>query len=164
MAEDADALRARLPYRDCAGVALFNSRGQVFIGRRKRGEDPRPAPCSLFEAADVVFLVRGMDAIVVEPETDQQAVHAEGVAERRHDRDRCPATHKDGGLSPFLFKCFGGGLHRRIGGVEADGPGAMMAKPCRLAIGRQDLIDVIVKGLHHLVRVLAGHEAAGNLS
>jgi putative (di)nucleoside polyphosphate hydrolase len=40
MAEtDAGALRAQMPYRDCAGIALFNDRGQVFIGRRKRGED-----------------------------------------------------------------------------------------------------------------------------
>lgn len=44
MAEDADALRARLPYRDCAGVALFNAKGRVFIGRRKRGEDPEQGP------------------------------------------------------------------------------------------------------------------------
>jgi putative (di)nucleoside polyphosphate hydrolase len=28
-----------MPYRDCAGVALFNSKGQVFIGRRKLGSD-----------------------------------------------------------------------------------------------------------------------------
>jgi putative (di)nucleoside polyphosphate hydrolase len=44
MAEDVDALRARLPYRDNAGVALFNSRGQVFIGRRKSGDDPERSP------------------------------------------------------------------------------------------------------------------------
>ena len=31
-------LRASLPYRDCAGVALFNARGQVFIGRRSADE------------------------------------------------------------------------------------------------------------------------------
>ena len=26
--------REKMPYRDCVGVAVFNSRGQVFIGRR----------------------------------------------------------------------------------------------------------------------------------
>jgi putative (di)nucleoside polyphosphate hydrolase len=32
--------REKMPYRDCVGVALFNSRGQVFIGRRPPAEDP----------------------------------------------------------------------------------------------------------------------------
>ena len=27
--------RETMPYRDCAGVAIFNAKGQVFIGRRK---------------------------------------------------------------------------------------------------------------------------------
>jgi putative (di)nucleoside polyphosphate hydrolase len=35
-----DELRATLPYRDCVGIALFNERGQVFIGRRKPEDDP----------------------------------------------------------------------------------------------------------------------------
>jgi putative (di)nucleoside polyphosphate hydrolase len=37
-------VREHLPYRDCAGVALFNARGQVFIGRRKAGDDPEKGP------------------------------------------------------------------------------------------------------------------------
>jgi putative (di)nucleoside polyphosphate hydrolase len=32
--------RQSMPYRDCAGIALFNRRGQVFIGRRRPEEDP----------------------------------------------------------------------------------------------------------------------------
>jgi putative (di)nucleoside polyphosphate hydrolase len=32
--ESIDFLRQHLPYRDCVGIALFNRRGQVFIGRR----------------------------------------------------------------------------------------------------------------------------------
>ena len=44
MAEDAAALRARLPYRDNAGMALFNAAGKVFIGRRKKGDDPEMGP------------------------------------------------------------------------------------------------------------------------
>ena len=42
--ESLEFLRQHLPYRDCAGVALFNARGQVFIGRRKTGEDPEKGP------------------------------------------------------------------------------------------------------------------------
>lgn len=34
MDTDKTALRAALPYRDCVGIALFNSVGQVFIARR----------------------------------------------------------------------------------------------------------------------------------
>jgi putative (di)nucleoside polyphosphate hydrolase len=33
-----------MPYRDCAGVALFNRQGRVFIGRRRKGEDPEKGP------------------------------------------------------------------------------------------------------------------------
>ena len=32
--------REKMPYRDCAGVAVFNAEGLVFIGRRKPEEDP----------------------------------------------------------------------------------------------------------------------------
>ena len=42
--ETVDQLRQRLPYRDCAGVALFNAEGKVFIGRRRMGEDSERAP------------------------------------------------------------------------------------------------------------------------
>ena len=42
--ESIDFLRQHLPYRDCAGVALFNRQGLVFLGRRKAGEDPEMSP------------------------------------------------------------------------------------------------------------------------
>jgi putative (di)nucleoside polyphosphate hydrolase len=32
--------REAMPYRDCAGAAVFNGEGKVFIGRRKPEEDP----------------------------------------------------------------------------------------------------------------------------
>ncbi|RYE07555.1 MAG: RNA pyrophosphohydrolase [Hyphomicrobiales bacterium] len=32
--------REKMPYRDCAGVAVFNAEGKVFIGRRRPEEDP----------------------------------------------------------------------------------------------------------------------------
>ncbi|SFV37408.1 putative (di)nucleoside polyphosphate hydrolase [Devosia crocina] len=32
--------RDALPYRDCVGIALFNPRGEVFIGRRRSETDP----------------------------------------------------------------------------------------------------------------------------
>jgi putative (di)nucleoside polyphosphate hydrolase len=32
--------REQMPYRDCVGVAVFNSDGKVFIGRRKPEDDP----------------------------------------------------------------------------------------------------------------------------
>lgn len=44
MAEDVAALRARLPYRDNAGMALFNVTGKVFIGQRRWGDDPEKGP------------------------------------------------------------------------------------------------------------------------
>lgn len=33
-------IRARMPFRPCVGAALFNARGEVFIGRRKGGQGP----------------------------------------------------------------------------------------------------------------------------
>jgi len=35
--------RAAMPYRDCAGIALFNAEGRVFIGRRMAEGDPEAA-------------------------------------------------------------------------------------------------------------------------
>ncbi|MEO8685647.1 MAG: RNA pyrophosphohydrolase [Devosia sp.] len=32
--------REAMPYRDCVGIAVFNSQGNVFIGRRKPEDDP----------------------------------------------------------------------------------------------------------------------------
>jgi putative (di)nucleoside polyphosphate hydrolase len=32
--------RETLPYRDCVGIAVFNRKGDVFIGRRKGDDDP----------------------------------------------------------------------------------------------------------------------------
>ena len=32
--------REAMPYRDCVGTAVFNSQGNVFIGRRKPEDDP----------------------------------------------------------------------------------------------------------------------------
>ncbi len=37
--ESLDFLRQHLPYRDCAGIALFNRAGKVFVGRRKSEGD-----------------------------------------------------------------------------------------------------------------------------
>jgi putative (di)nucleoside polyphosphate hydrolase len=42
--ESIDFLRQHLPYRDCVGIALFNRRGEVFIGRRIMGGDSERAP------------------------------------------------------------------------------------------------------------------------
>ncbi|AKR57356.1 RNA pyrophosphohydrolase [Devosia sp. H5989] len=33
-------IREDMPYRDCVGIALFNDKGQVFIGRRRPEDDP----------------------------------------------------------------------------------------------------------------------------
>ena len=38
MAEANKPMRALLPFRACVGAALFNARGEVFIGRRKPGQ------------------------------------------------------------------------------------------------------------------------------
>ena len=40
----ASLIREQMPYRDCAGIALFNAKGQVFIGRRRLGDDPEGGP------------------------------------------------------------------------------------------------------------------------
>ena len=36
-------IREQMPYRDCAGIALFNGAGLVFIGRRMAEGDPEAA-------------------------------------------------------------------------------------------------------------------------
>jgi putative (di)nucleoside polyphosphate hydrolase len=32
--------RNAMPYRDCVGIAVFNAKGEVFIGRRRKDNDP----------------------------------------------------------------------------------------------------------------------------
>jgi hypothetical protein len=56
---------------------------------RQRGENPRPRTNTLVETLEVVFFVRRMDVVVVEPKTDQHGIEAERALEIGNDRDRC---------------------------------------------------------------------------
>ena len=46
------------------------------------------------EAAQIVFLVRGMDAIVLEPKSDENGIHVQDLLELTINRDR-PAHGPD---------------------------------------------------------------------
>ena len=62
----------------------------------------RPGACALVERGEVVFLVRGVHAVVVEGEADQQRVHAEHVLEIADDRDRTAGADRDRLGAPLL--------------------------------------------------------------
>src|SRR5438552_19182015 len=66
-------------------------------------EDARPAARALAERGQIVLLVGRMDAIVVEAEADEQAVHAECVLEGGDDRDRSAHADQRRGASPLLL-------------------------------------------------------------
>jgi hypothetical protein len=55
---------------------------------RQRAENPRPRANALVETLQVVFFVRRMDVVVVEPKTHQHGVETERALEIRDDRDR----------------------------------------------------------------------------
>src|SRR5277367_7003426 len=53
------------------------------------------------ERSALVFLVRRMDRVVVEAETDHQAVHAQFALERADDRNRAAGAYQNRRLAPF---------------------------------------------------------------
>jgi hypothetical protein len=54
----------------------------------QRAENPRPRTNALVETLQVIFFVRRMDVVVVEPKTHQHGVETERALEIRDDRDR----------------------------------------------------------------------------
>src|SRR5918993_1426659 len=81
----------------CASAIEGSARRVVTSARREkvmagsganRVEDAGPAPRPLVEALEVVFLVRRMDAVVVEAEADEKRVEAERALEVADDGDR----------------------------------------------------------------------------
>ena len=69
---------------------------------RQRRDDARPGARALVERGEVVLLVRRMHAVVVEPEADQQRVHAEHGLEIADDRDRAARADRDRLRAPLL--------------------------------------------------------------
>src|SRR5215510_9188295 len=90
------------------------------IDRAELAEQPRPAPRALGEALHIILLVGGMDAVIVERETDQQTLQAEPGAEGLHNRNRCAAANDEWRLAPFLLERVRGGLENWSRRVEAD--------------------------------------------
>src|SRR5690348_16526627 len=95
--------------------------------RRELGQDARPATGALAERAEVVLLVGRVDAVVVEPEADEQAVHAQRLLEGGDDRDRAAHADQRGWPAPLLLQRLG--RTRDVGRfrVEGDGLGAASA-------------------------------------
>ncbi len=53
----------------------------------------------------VVFLVRGVHTVIVEPETDEERVDAERALEIAADGDRAAAADRDDASAPLLGQC-----------------------------------------------------------
>src|SRR5258708_28181266 len=68
---------------------------------RERRQYPGPAPRALVEAREIVFLVRRMDAVVIEAEADQQRVDAEEPLEIGNDPDRAAGPDQQRLGAPF---------------------------------------------------------------
>src|ERR1700730_7271113 len=69
---------------------------------RQRRQYPRPAARALVETRKIILLVRRMDAVVVESESDQQRVDAKMPLEVGYNRDRAAGTYQKRLLAPFL--------------------------------------------------------------
>ena len=100
-----------------AGCALTR---RIAIDRTKLRQDARPASRAFGEAAQIVFLVRRVDAVVIKREADQKRIHAKPRAEGFDNRDRGAAAHDHRRFAPFGFERARGGLEMRRAGVEAD--------------------------------------------
>src|SRR5690606_4172627 len=126
-------------------------------------EDPRPGALSLVKALQIIFLVGRMDAVIVAGKADQQTIHVQQFLEITDDRNRAAHADTHGRTFPFLRQ----GLHGepdpwRIG-IELDcARGAVFGKGNR-AIGREALPDEFPEGGADAMRILAVHQAEGNL-
>src|SRR3954470_5323760 len=74
---------------------------QCRLGRH-RSDHPRPGSDAAMVTGQIVFLVRRMDAVVVEAEADHDAVHSENALELRYDRNRASHGNQHRLLVPFL--------------------------------------------------------------
>src|ERR1700738_4542317 len=68
----------------------------------QRRQYPRPAARALVETRKIILLVRRMDAVVVESESDQQRVDAEMPLEVGYNRGRAAGTSEKPLLAPLL--------------------------------------------------------------
>ena len=75
----------------------------------------------LMKLSEVVFLVWGVDAVVIQREAHKQRVHAERGAEQFDDRDRRAAAGDHRLLPPFGFERARGGAEGGRLRVETDG-------------------------------------------
>src|SRR6516165_7605059 len=90
------------------------------IGLPQRAQNARPAPRSLFETLEIVFLVRRVDTVVVQGKTHEQRLYAELGAERFHDWNGTAAAHHHRRSSPFCLESFRRGRKGRRGSIESD--------------------------------------------
>src|SRR5712672_2690602 len=100
-----------------------------------------------------------MDAVVVEPEADQERVHAEQSFEIGADRNRGARADQQSVLAPLLGEGAAHGGELRHSPVERDRRRAGMADEFGLAIGRQAGTHEGAERDADLLGLLAAHEA-----
>src|SRR5262245_24509499 len=108
---------------------------------RERRKDAGPAADAFVKRGQIVFLVRRMDAVVVEPEADQQRIHAEHALELGDDGNRGAGTDEGGVPAPFLAERTPCGTERRHAPIERDRWSGRMADELSPAVGRQARAD-----------------------
>src|SRR5689334_16946423 len=80
--------RRRPPSGSRAPWASSSSRGtEPGVSARQLVQDARPAARPLTKGRQIIFFVGGVNAVIVEAETNEQAVHAELGLEGGDDRD-----------------------------------------------------------------------------
>src|ERR1700731_2627687 len=133
------------------GAAMDRSKGQ-------RAQNPRPASGSFVKRGKLVFLVRRVDAIVLQAKTDHQCVHSKISFEGADDRDRAAATGKNRLLAPF-------GLQRPARPRQRLGTERKLHRTRRAmrekfgaAIGGQPILDESPEDFGDPVRILRSGE------
>src|ERR1700738_4366724 len=135
-----------MPDRIRSGLSTMNWPLASARRLRQRRKNPRPRTNALVKTLQVIFFVRRMDVVVVEPKTHQHGVETERALEIRDDRDRGAGTHQDGFLAPLLGQCALGGGERLHVPIECNGRRAGMVAKFGLAIFRQARGDGIAEG------------------
>src|SRR6266508_496739 len=157
------ALKQTLASLDTLASTPLVSRGPS-VSRRERRQNARPRACAFVEAAQIVFLFRRVNTVIIEPEAEKKTIESENAIEIADDWNGCAGSNGDSLAAP-LFRQGGACLAQsRVVIRELNGGRAGMIDELGAAIGRQSGADKGTERLADLVRVLITDQAERDLS
>src|SRR5580704_13070057 len=126
---------------------------------REGRQNACPAAGALMKGGQIVFLVRGVHAVIVERKADEDGVHPEYPLEVTDDWDGAALAYCHRLLPPLGGERLTGLGKRRIIERKLGRRRPGEALELDLGVGRKPIAYEGMKGGAHLLRVLAAHQA-----